>query len=88
MSETFAIMGIAHSPDRMRYLMEHQVIRGVDTFFNMISSIDYEEDTYDLFKPGNYINDLHGRNVNEHVKRAIGLANAVRLHPTLQYTFR
>jgi hypothetical protein len=76
MSETFAIMGIAHSPDRMRYLMEHQVIRGIDTFFNMISSIDYEEDTYDLFKPGNYINDLHGRNVNEHVKRAIGLANA------------
>ena len=52
------------------------MIRGIDTFFNMISSIDYEEDTYDLFKPGNYINDLHGRNVNEHVKRAIRLANA------------
>lgn len=76
MSETFAITGVAHSPDRMRYLMEHQVIRGIDTFFNMISSIDYEEDTYELFKPGNCINDIHGRNVNEHVRRAIELANA------------
>lgn len=57
MSETFALMGIGQSPDRQRFLMEHQVIRGVDEFFNMISPVAEEPDALAPFTRGNQVGD-------------------------------
>lgn len=38
-SETFAEMGPSMYPDRMRYVMEHQILRGIDQFF-LYTSVD------------------------------------------------
>lgn len=75
MSETFALMGIGQSPDRQRFLMEHQVIRGVDEFFNMISPVAEEPDALAPFTRGNQVGDRHGYHINTHVGRCAQLCN-------------
>lgn len=75
LSETFALMGIGLSPDRQRFIMEHQVIRGVDQFFNMISYVGEEKGTPAPFTRGNPVGELHGYAVNTHVGRCAQVCN-------------
>ncbi|GEM_PF-5871924 len=60
MSETFAVMGDAIPPDVMRYDMEQQVMRGIDTFF-----------LYTFHVPGNH-SDPNIERFTKHLMERVG----------------
>jgi len=78
-SETFAEMGLAQYPDRMRFVMEQQIVRGVDEFVIMVSEVEpIEPKGLDLlcFSPGDAMVERFGPLVHTHVCRAADISNA------------
>ena len=75
-SETFAEMGLGFYPDRMRFDLEQQIVRGVDEFVLMISLLEPAEKTNNCFTPGDMILERFGPEINTHVGRAAQLCNA------------
>jgi hypothetical protein len=73
-SETFAIMGISFYPDRMRYLMEQQIVRGVDEFVLMISMPKPDEPQSICFFPGDLQCETFMEEINRHVAQAAELS--------------
>ena len=85
MSETFAEMGPAMFPDMVRFVTEQQIIRGIDEFFLMASSIPAVDDEKINATPANnpfrYKNALHekfGDLNSARMARLSKLANAGR----------
>ncbi len=74
-SETFALMGSAQYPDRMRFVLEQQVIRGVDEFILMISEMEPEEPNIHCVSPGDPAIERFGPMINAHVGRAAQVSN-------------
>ncbi|MGN0183095.1 MAG: glycosyl hydrolase [Candidatus Ornithomonoglobus sp.] len=76
-SESFAVTGYAMPPDMMRWTMEHQIMRGIDKFFLMISEPETKMEHTKL-STDDPQNKLFGRMINERIAAVNRLASEGR----------
>lgn len=74
-SESFAVTGSAMPADQMRWCMEHQIIRGIDLFYLMISEPETRLERTKLSRD-NKQNIRFGRLLNERIAAVNGLAQS------------
>ena len=77
MSESFAVAGRALPTDLQRWALEHQMIRGIDLFYNMYAEPEFKVAAESsILSPANKQNIIFGRAVNERAAEVNRLLNS------------
>lgn len=86
MTETFAVFGHGVHVDQMRYVMENQIVRGVNRFFNKLANYDPVKSLH--FHPPelsghNPVIARYGRLLHDRIQMLAGLMSAGRPLPAI-----
>ena len=78
MSESFAVVSRSLSTNLQRFAMDHQIIRGIDTFYNMYAEPDTSKETEaTILSMSNPQNRLFGAKINERMAKVNSLVNSL-----------